>query len=127
MVRQALSCKKADTVASTMAWSENQDDLWIECVCAGLYAVGLTPAAVAESFGEAERWRPHGTASRKRANQRSKNWTEFQLPSPDAIYSRDEEKKRRVGGHPAFVWVGARPTCCCGKSDRGKEATRPAA
>jgi len=40
--------------------------------------------------------------------------TVFQLPSPDAINSRDEEKKRRVGGYPAFVWFGARSMCCCG-------------
>jgi hypothetical protein len=29
--------------------------------------------------------------------------TVFELPNPDAIYSRDEEKKKNVGGYPAFL------------------------
>jgi hypothetical protein len=31
--------------------------------------------------------------------------TVFQLPSPDAIYSRDEEKERKVGRHLMFVFA----------------------
>jgi hypothetical protein len=31
--------------------------------------------------------------------------TVFQLPSPDAIYSRDEEKERTVGRHLMFVFA----------------------
>jgi hypothetical protein len=31
--------------------------------------------------------------------------TVFQLPNPDAIYSRDEEKERKVGRHLTFVFA----------------------
>jgi hypothetical protein len=31
--------------------------------------------------------------------------TVFQLPNPDAIYSRDEEKERKVGRHLMFVFA----------------------
>jgi hypothetical protein len=31
--------------------------------------------------------------------------TVFQLPNPDAIYSRDEEKERKVGCHLMFVFA----------------------
>jgi hypothetical protein len=31
--------------------------------------------------------------------------TVFQLPNPDAIYSRDKEKERKVGRHPMFVFA----------------------
>jgi hypothetical protein len=31
--------------------------------------------------------------------------TVFQLPSPDDIYSRDEEKERKVGRHLMFVFA----------------------
>lgn len=61
-----------------MAWFANQDDLCEECVCAGLYAVGLTPAAVISkevlvrrSVGPST-----GQLSRKQVNQRSRNWNE---------------------------------------------------
>jgi hypothetical protein len=37
--------------------------------------------------------------------------TVFQLPNPDAIYSRDEEE-REEGGAPSHVCVRARSTCC---------------
>jgi hypothetical protein len=36
----------------------------------------------------------------------------FQLPIPDAIYSRDEEKVRKVGRHLMFVCVRAKSMCC---------------
>jgi hypothetical protein len=31
--------------------------------------------------------------------------TVFQLPNPDAIYSRDEEKERKVGRYLMFVFA----------------------
>jgi hypothetical protein len=31
--------------------------------------------------------------------------TVFQLPNPDAIYSRDKEKERKVGRHLMFVFA----------------------
>jgi hypothetical protein len=54
--------------------------------------------------------------------------TVFQLPSPDAAYSRDEEKKRDVGGYLALFGL-ARPTCSqqAGVIEGRKEATKPAA
>jgi hypothetical protein len=36
--------------------------------------------------------------------------TVFHLPSPDAAYRRDEEKKRSVGGYPALFRL-AQSTC----------------
>ena len=53
--------------------------------------------------------------------------TVFQLPNPYAIYSRDEEEKRKVGGHPALIGLTHGPQAAGGRSDRRKEATRPLA
>jgi hypothetical protein len=36
----------------------------------------------------------------------------FQLPIPDAIYSRDEERVRKVGHPLMFVCSRAQSTCC---------------
>jgi hypothetical protein len=53
--------------------------------------------------------------------------TVFQLPSPDAIYSRDEEKKTGVCGHSAVLGLTHGPCALGARGDRKKEATRPAA
>ena len=53
--------------------------------------------------------------------------TVFQLPNPDAIYSRDEGKERKLGGHPALFGLAHGPRAAGGRSDRRKEATRPLA
>jgi hypothetical protein len=53
--------------------------------------------------------------------------TVFQLPSPDAIHSQDEEKKRSMRGYPAFLWSAHRLHALGGRSDRRKEATRSTA
>jgi hypothetical protein len=50
-----------------------------------------------------------------------------ELPSPDVIYSRDKEKKRSVCGFPALLGLAQDPDALGGRSDRRKEATRPAA
>jgi hypothetical protein len=44
-----------------------------------------------------------GPASKKAGPWRTLVGTVFQLPNPDAIYSRDKEKERKVGRHLMFV------------------------
>jgi hypothetical protein len=50
--------------------------------------------------------------------------TVFQLPSPDTIYSRDEEKKRSVGGYPVWFGLARGPHALGSRGYRRKEATR---
>jgi hypothetical protein len=53
--------------------------------------------------------------------------TVVQLLNSDAIYSRDGEKKRNVGGYPALFGLAHDPHALGSGSDRRKEATGPAA
>jgi hypothetical protein len=50
-----------------------------------------------------------------------------QLPSSDAIYSQDEEKRRNVGCYSALLGLAHDPRSLGGRDDKRKEATRPVA
>jgi hypothetical protein len=68
-------------------------------------------ASCAKPFPRADNLRAHYWTHVKGHGRRGRNECErsvgtvFQLPDPDAIYSRDKEKERKVGRHLMFVFA----------------------